>query len=190
MPSQLLALIPLAVGINFALGYLVAALHLPVFLDTVGTVLVAAIAGPWAALLTGFLSQLVLVVFGQFTLMWFLPVQLAVALYAGFGARLGIFRTLRRTILAGVVLGALAATMSWPISYFVFGGVTGGGVTVIITLLRSLGLSLGESIYLGGLSSDLIDKTFTLVLVRTILWSLPQRMRVRFPLVSKTIGRA
>jgi energy-coupling factor transport system substrate-specific component len=55
----LLALIPLAVGINLALGQLAARASLPLFLDTVGTVLVAALAGLWPALLTGVVSQVV-----------------------------------------------------------------------------------------------------------------------------------
>ena len=38
LSPRLLALIPLAVGINLALGKFVSAMSLPVYLDTVGTV--------------------------------------------------------------------------------------------------------------------------------------------------------
>ena len=40
-------LIPIGVGINFVGGTLVNVLQLPVFLDTIGTILVALLAGPW-----------------------------------------------------------------------------------------------------------------------------------------------
>lgn len=191
MSPQLLALIPLAVGINLALGQIAAVTHLPLYLDTVGTVLVAALAGPWVALATASLSQLVFtVVSGNFTWLWFLPVHLAIALYAGFAARSGIFRRLWSVLLAGMGLGVVAATLSWPISYFVFGGVTGGGVTAVTALLRGVGLSLRSAVFLGGLSSDLLDKTVTFVLVRAVLASLPGRMTAKFPGVLRALGKA
>ena len=45
LPLRFLALIPIAVGINLAMGRIAQSLQLPVFLDTIGTVLVAALAG-------------------------------------------------------------------------------------------------------------------------------------------------
>lgn len=188
---QLLALIPLAVGINLALGQFAAVTQLPLFLDTVGTVLIAVLVGPWIALATGFVSQLVFtVVSGSFPLLWFLPVHLAVAWYAGVGARWGVFRGPGRALLAGAGLGILAAVLSWPISFYVFGGVTGGGVTVVTAMLRGLGFSLGQAVLLGGLSNDVPDKAITFLLVRTILASLPIRMRNRFPDADRALGQS
>ena len=53
-------LIPVGVGINFVGGTLVTVLKLPIFLDTIGTILVALLAGPWVAALTGLITNLVL----------------------------------------------------------------------------------------------------------------------------------
>lgn len=190
MSPHLLALIPLAVGINLALGQLAAVTQLPLFLDTVGTVLVAALVGTGAALITGFFSQLVFTVAsGNFAWLWFLPVQLVVAAYAGAAARAGVFRRLWLTLVAGLVLGVLAASISWPISFFVFGGVTGGGVSAVVALVRGLGVTLGWAVFLGGLASDLLDKVVTLLLVRTVLVSLPARMLARFPIARRTLGQ-
>src|ERR1044071_988462 len=50
-------LIPVAMAINIAIGQIVVLLKLPVFLDSIGTVLVAVICGPWAGALTGALSN-------------------------------------------------------------------------------------------------------------------------------------
>ncbi|MBK6793312.1 MAG: hypothetical protein IPG80_12440 [Anaerolineales bacterium] len=46
-------LIPIAIAINVAVGQIVLVLKLPVFLDSIGTVLVAVLCGPWAGALTG-----------------------------------------------------------------------------------------------------------------------------------------
>ena len=52
-----LVVIRLGVAVNLVIGQVAAALLLPVFLDTVGTVLVAALVGPRAAIVAGLTSQ-------------------------------------------------------------------------------------------------------------------------------------
>lgn len=187
---RLLALIPLAVGINQAMGKLVSALALPVYLDTVGTVLVAALMGPGAALLTGAISQVVFtIVDGKLMWLAFLPVQLAVALYAGLAARNRIFASPARATLGGLGLGLIAATLSWPISLLLFGGVTAGGVTLITTALSALQLPIEWAVYVASLTTDLLDKTLTFLLVSWLLASLPHRLAAQFPAVERARGR-
>ncbi len=191
MSPRLLALIPLAVGINLALGQFAAATSLPLFLDAVGTVLVACLTGLVPALITGVISQVVMtVVSGNGTWLAFLPVQLAIGAYAAFAAHYGLFRSTPRALLAGLGLGFAAATLSWPISYLAFGGVTAGGVTVVTTLLTGMGMPLRWAVYGASLSNDLLDKTVTFLLVRTVLVGLPQRAAARFPAVARALGRA
>lgn len=191
VPPRLLALIPLAVGINLAMGIMVAALSLPLFLDTVGTVMIAALAGPVAAVATGILSQVVFTLFsGNAVWLAFLPVQLAVALYAAFVARRGFFSSVMRAVGSGALLGIIAASLSWPIAYFAFGGVTAGGVAGVTAFLNGLGVPLGWAVYGASLSNDVVDKTVTFLLVRSLLNSLPKRMTARFPLARRSLGQA
>ncbi|MER3514632.1 MAG: ECF transporter S component, partial [Chloroflexota bacterium] len=46
-------MIPVAIAINIAVGQLIFALKIPLYLDSIGTVLVGVLAGPWAGALTG-----------------------------------------------------------------------------------------------------------------------------------------
>lgn len=188
---RLLALIPLAVGINLALGQFAAATALPVFLDTVGTILVATLAGLWPALLTGLVSQLVFtMISGNATWLAFLPIQLAVGACAAFAAQRALFRSTATALGTGLAMGAIAATMSWPISYLAFGGVTAGGVTVVTAILTGIGMPLKWAVYGASLSNDLLDKTVTFLLVRVALMSLPERALARFPAALRALGRA
>ena len=58
--TRTLVLMPVAMALNIVLGTAVAsALKIPVYLDSIGTVLVAALAGPLAGAATGFLSNVV-----------------------------------------------------------------------------------------------------------------------------------
>jgi energy-coupling factor transport system substrate-specific component len=91
-----LSLMAVAIAINIALGSVTALLRLPLYLDSVGTVLVGALAGPWAGALTGLLSDLVWSLLpipggaGPATA-FFAPVAAAIGLMAGFWASRGVF---------------------------------------------------------------------------------------------------
>ncbi len=186
---RLLALIPLAIGINLAMGQFAAAAALPLFLDTVGTVLVAVLAGLAPALLTGLISQVVFtVVTGNVTWLAFLPVQLFIGAYAALAADRAAFASVRRTVVSGLGLGVLAAAIAAPIAYFAFGGVTSGGVTVVTAALTGLGVALERAVFASSLINDLLDKTVTFLLVRTILVTLPRRVALRFPGVPRALG--
>ncbi|MBI4419603.1 MAG: ECF transporter S component [Gemmatimonadetes bacterium] len=191
LAPRLLALIPLAVGINLAMGQFAAATALPLFLDTVGTILVAALAGLVPALAAGLVSQIVFtMVSGNATWLAFLPVLLAVGAAAALAARRGLFGSTARALASGLGLGLVAATFSWPISYLAFGGVTAGGVTVVTALLTGAGVPLKWAVYAASLSNDLLDKTVSFLLVRMVLVSLPVRIAAGFPATARALGRA
>ncbi|MFQ5550998.1 MAG: ECF transporter S component [Gemmatimonadales bacterium] len=189
MTPRLLALLPLAVGINLAMSEIVAFTGLPVYLDTVGTVLVAALVGLVPALITGLLSQVTMtLMLGNSMWLAFLPVQLAVALLAAFAVRRAGFNSWASAAVWGLAVGLVAATMAWPIAYAVFGGVTATGTTAIATVLNQIGTPLGLAVYLASLSTDLADKLITFLVVRTLLKSLPIRLAARFPEAARALG--
>lgn len=97
LSTSTLVLMSVAIAINVAVGALTFALRLPIYLDSIGTVLVAALAGPWAGALTGLLANLIwsiLPVPGGAgpTVAFFAPVAAVIGLMAGFWASRGVFR--------------------------------------------------------------------------------------------------
>ena len=181
-----LVLIRLGVAVNLVIGQIVAALLLPVYLDSVGTILVAALVGPKAAIVAGLVSQVLsAVISGNFSWLPFAVVQVVIALYAAAAARLGLFRRIATAVPAGLGLGLVAASCSAPISYFVFGGVTAGGVTVVTTVLHALGAPLGIAVASASYATDLLDKAIACALVSVILRSLPQTLAARFPALAR-----
>jgi len=92
-----IALIPVAIAINVTIGALITALRLPIYLDSIGTVLVGALGGPWAGAITGILANLIwsiLPVPGGAgpTIAFFAPVAGVIGLMAGFWSARGVFR--------------------------------------------------------------------------------------------------
>ena len=181
-----LVVVRLGVAVNLVIGQIVAALLLPVFLDSVGTILVAALVGPRAAIAAGLVSQvLAAVISGNFAWLPFAVVQIVIALYAAAAARLGLFRRFWTAVLAGVGLGLVAASCSAPIAYFLFGGVTAGGVVVVTTVLRVLGAPLGVAVASASFATDILDKAIACGLVCVILRGLPRTLAARFPALAR-----
>ncbi len=176
-----LALIPRAVALNLALGAIVSALKLPVYLDSVGTILAAALAGPFAGAVTGVLSNTVLGLLVNPVLLAFIPVTIVIGVLAGIAARLGAFKRLWTAALAGVVIGTAAALASVPIVIGLYGGLSPTGTGVVTMVLRATtGMSMETAAKVSSVATDVIDKPLSCVLVALILARLPARITARF----------
>ena len=318
LSTATLSLMAVAIAINISVGSLTVVLRLPLYLDSVGTVLVGALAGPWAGAMTGLLTNLVwsmLPVPGGAgpTTAFFAPVAAVIGLMAGFWASRGVFQlrsddariggflalalgiaaaavamlvvqgtvglgldpddqgsqirfvglgvvialvgvvtagigqrtifrlrgddprtrtyliaataisaaaivfALIRLLLAdplglpmaavgagvvavlavswarrgeharffpvwvgGFTTGLVAALIAAPIAAGVFGGVTGSGTDALVALFRTLGLSVFESAFAQGLTSDPLDKTISYTVVFVVLTAMPVTVRTMF----------
>lgn len=119
LSSTALALIPLAIAINIAIGQLVTVLKLPVYLDSIGTVLVGALIGPWAGLITGVLSNLIWTLLGNSVMIWFAPVAGVIGLLAGFAGRAGLFQRPSPRWLSAVIVGVFTFALALFVMSFI-----------------------------------------------------------------------
>lgn len=175
-------MIPVAIAINIAIGQLIYALKIPLYLDSVGTVLVGILAGPWAGALTGLLANLIWGLTGlNVPYAPFAGVAAAIGLLAGLFSETGWMRSWWKAIVAGAITGLVAAVISAPISAYVWGGVTGSGTDVIVAIFRSFGFGVLPASFAQGVSSDPLDKAITFLVVFLIVKALPLRFLARFP---------
>ncbi len=175
--TRLLTLIPVAIALNMACGQIASLLKLPIFLDSIGTLLVAVIGGPWIGLLTGILTNLIWGVISSPVAAAFAPVAGVIGLIAGLCARFGLFRSIPKAILAGALIGLGASIVAIPIRVYMFGGVTGSGVDFITAYLLATGQDLVGSVMLTVLGSNLPDKIVTALIAWGILTNLPRRLQ-------------
>ncbi len=183
-----MSLIAFSIALNVSMGQVVTALKLPLYLDMLGTILCAALAGARAASISAVASNLLAAILGSPAMLFFAPVGVVVALLSAVAARLRIFSRPLVATAFGILVGAIAATCSAPISAYVFGGVTVAGTDVIVGLFRGSGFSLLQSTWLQGLTTDLPDKAISFFLVAGLLRDLPQRILRRFRPVTRTIS--
>jgi energy-coupling factor transport system substrate-specific component len=161
-------MIPVAIAINIAVGQLIYTLKIPLYLDSVGTVLVGVLAGPWAGALTGLLTNLIWGLTGlNVTYAPFAAVAAVIGLLAGLFSEAGT--------------GLVAAILSAPISAYVWGGVTGSGTDVVVAIFRGIGLGILPATFAQGVTSDPLDKAITFLIVWLIVKALPDRFLARFP---------
>lgn len=174
-------LIPIGVGINIVIGSIVQTLRLPLFLDTIGTMLVAILAGPWVAAVAGILTNVILGFTVSPTLVPFALVNVAIALVIGFFAQRGWFRIdgvieYWRLIAIGIVLGIVNTFVSTPIAVLLFGGLTGSGQDIITTIFLAAGLPIWSSVFVSSLLvGGLIDKTVSIFIAYFVSRSVPNR---------------
>jgi energy-coupling factor transport system substrate-specific component len=175
-------MIPVAIALNIAVGSLVTYLKLPLYLDSIGTVLVGVLAGPWAGALTGLLSNLIWALFpGMGWIAWFAPVAAVIGLMAGFWGQSGWMSRAWKAIIAGLVTGFVAAVISAPISAYVFGGVTGTGQDFLVAAFRQMGAGILAATFGQSAVADPLDKTISFLVVLLIVRDLPRRFLARFP---------
>lgn len=114
--TRTLVLMPVAIAINIVLGQTVGtALKLPVYLDSIGTILVGVLAGPIAGAATGILSDLAgtfLLAGTPFGSPYFWPFAIVAAeigFVAGLAGRFGAFRPRPGTPVSGLIGGLAVA---------------------------------------------------------------------------------
>jgi hypothetical protein len=119
--TRVIVMMPVAIAINIVLGATVQqGLKLPIYLDSIGTILVGVLAGPLAGALTGILSNLIWGYLlpspiGSTTTGPFAITAGVIGLLAGLWGQLGLFRPRRGrvasiagAVIAVVLVGALA----------------------------------------------------------------------------------
>lgn len=185
-PQVGLALIPLGIALNLALGGLVHNLKVPLYLDAVGTITVTLLGGMRAGILVGVTSFLIGGALVDPVMPWFSGTQAAIAIYTHVVARRGGFASHVRTILSGIGLGVVAGVVSAPVIVSLFGGVTGVGASLITAFLLASGKNILQSVMLSGLASEPLDKTLQCLLAVWLLRGLPQTLLQRFPSGSLT----
>lgn len=170
-----IVLMSIAIVINIVAGQLVSLLKLPIFLDSIGTVLVGLLAGPWAGGLSGLLTNLIWGMISSPVAAAFSPVAMAIGIAAGLCAKYGLFKTWWLALISGVIIAVFNAVVAVPIRLYMFGGITGSGADFITSYMLALGKDLFGSVVVTVFTSNLLDKVVTAVLAWGIVQALPKR---------------
>ncbi len=178
--TRLFFLCLIGIVINMAGVRLISEFELPLYMDTVGTVLTAVVAGSLPGIVVGFITNLLKGFVGTEG-MYYGVLNMLTALLASFFAKKGFFRNAFKPLLTvpvfALVTGALSAVLTWFMN-----GCEMGGIAEVFarffydrTPLNDFSSQLSGEIVL-----ELIDKSITVVLAVLLLLLVPKTMRSRF----------
>ena len=171
-----LSVTALCIALNMIGGTIALWLKLPVYLDSVGTILAGGLLGPLyggaaglgRALLCGFTSDVYA--------LYFMPVGAITGLMAGVLFRKSFFRGFKM-VLGTAVLTVPGTAVSASISAFLFGGVTSSGSSLLVQLFRHLGFSLMASAFAVQILTDYADRLISCGLVMALMSCLTVQMK-------------
>jgi energy-coupling factor transport system substrate-specific component len=176
LDTRSLLLISVAVVIDVVASATVNMLKIPLYLDSIGTVIVAVLAGPLAGAVAGGLSVFMGGLMTNPAAIPFVPVGMMIGAVAGGLARAGGFRTWWLALLSGAAIAMPTTLLAVPIIVFLYGGVSGTGADFTAAFLVAVGSTLVKSVALANLGASLIDKSLTGLIAFTIANRLPLRL--------------
>lgn len=170
----------LCAALNVGIGAIVGMLKLPIYLDSTGTVLAAALGG-WAyGAAAGIISVLIAAIVIAPTAPAYAGTAIVIALVVSFIVRFKFLRSFPITVIGGIVIGIVAAIVSAPVTTYLYGGVSLAGSDAFTAFFKAMGKTLMESVILGGLATDPVDKLATALIAFMIIRAIQHRAFGRF----------
>ncbi len=169
------------IALNVGLNKIAAVLDLPVFMDTVGTILSAALIPPLFSMLVGVVSNLLGGIVTNPAIPFYAGTQVFIAAMAIVAYRKGWFDRLWPALLTGLAIGVVSAVVSAPITVLLFGGITQPGATAINAVLLAAGHSLWSAVLSGSLIVSSVDKIIAAGMVWLLLQRLPDNIKLSRP---------
>lgn len=155
----------LCIALNIVGSNLALLLKLPIYLDSMGTLLSAAMFGPLVGMTVGGLTGLFVGVTTDLYSLFFLPIQLVLGLLAGLA-----FRHLSPSKLAhnwwlAFAIAFPGTILSTLITVQFFGGITSSGSSLLVQLLLGTGISKTLAVLLIQVGTDYLDRLVSLTVV-------------------------
>lgn len=170
----------LGIAMNFIGGLIAISLKLPIYFDSLGTVITAFAFGPVAGIITGIISYIINWLVFDPCALYFIPAQILIGLISGILYKRGYFKKSKLVPLAIIIITIPVAFVSAMIAAYVFGGVTSAGSTLIVALLGSNGVSMVLGVFVTQIFTDLLDKIILVYIALAIIKALPQDIKLKF----------
>lgn len=191
MTTLRLCMIAMAVCINVAGGQLALMLRLPIYLDSIGTILIGAWMGPFYGMLPNMISGVLMGFTTDIYSLYFAPVGMITGFMAGIAVKqmhgLVFEKQVKKLqIITGALFITIPGTMvSSVINAVLFGGVTSSGSSILVQILSRTPLGLTGSIFAVQIFTDYLDRVISLALVVMVLQMLPFSMKTAFQKAEK-----
>ena len=181
--TKSLVLIPIAVGINLIGGTLSSTLKLPLFLDMIGTTVIACLSGPWVAALCGLLTNVFLALVANPVYLPYALSSVLCGLVIGYMVKPGLFKRIWGVVLVWLACALVNTVTASLITVLVYGGATGvNGTSVLTAALVVAVKNIVISVLSSSMLENLIDKGITVLIAYVIVRRIPKRFLSQYAL--------
>ena len=174
-----LLIIPVAVAVNFVGGQLASLLKLPMYLDTIGTIFAGMLCGPWVGAVAGGLTNVVTGIANPVNFA-FIPVNIIAGLVVGGLAVHNMFENWWKAFTSTIIMAVISIIVSAPIVVLVFGGVTGGGTSLITAAAMAAGANIWAAFFGTEGIFTVLDRIISCVISYLVIKVIPPRTLVKF----------
>lgn len=169
-----ISMIIFGIFINTILGHLIILFKIPfLFMDSVGTILIAVTLGPIYGSIVGIATNFLLSMTIEYLNLHFAIVNVVIGITAGVIAKKYDFSDIKVSIISGIIIGILSSIIAIPISIILAKGITNKPIDNFVQLLNNSGKSLLISITISTVSSALLDKILSSVIVSIAVKTIP-----------------
>lgn len=174
--TYVVALVPVAAALNIVGGLINTALKLPIFLDMIGTAVVAIVLGPWWGALVGVITNVVSSFISGPINLPFAACNVIGALVWGYGVRWGWGKKYWSYFLLNMLVAFFVSLVAVPIYVFVFGGATGHFADLMTATFVAMGQNLITSVFSSNILVSLADKIISGFVALAIIEALPENL--------------
>ncbi|HLQ40911.1 MAG TPA: ECF transporter S component [Tetragenococcus sp.] len=167
--THALVFMALCIVLNIVIGNLVLMLKLPVYLDSVGTILAASLLGPLPGMLVGGSTGVIIGVTSDIFSLFFMPVQLITAAVTGLLFRKSVLANPASCWWQALIISLPGTIVSTVITISIFHGITSSGSSLIVQLLTGIGMNQAFAVFIVQVATDYLDRLLSILLVSLTL---------------------
>lgn len=173
-----LCLAAMAACINVAGGQLALTLRLPVYLDSIGTILAGIWMGPVFGMVPNLVSGVILGLTTDVYSLYFAPVGMMTGFMAGLAGRRCSLNK-KSLFLPALAITVPGTVISSLICAVLFGGITSSG-SITVQLLAKTPLGMTASVFVVQIVTDYLDRLISLFAAVCLLQALPSDLKNRW----------
>jgi response regulator RpfG family c-di-GMP phosphodiesterase len=164
--------------INFVLPRTMGYMGIPLYLDSIGTLLASVLGGYLPGILVGYLNNIINMK-GNPGNAYYVVLSTMIAAFGAYVGAKGWFEKMSKTLMTIPVFAFIGGVLGSILTYLLYGYGMGEGISAPFAkrLLESGRLSVFWAQMISDVSIDIVDKTITVVLVFIILKFIPDRLK-------------
>lgn len=167
-----ISVIALGMALNIVGAFIALTLRLPIYLDSIGTIMVSFLMGPSYGIITGVFGSLVSGITFDVYSIYFAPVQIFTGFLCGVLFNKGFMKGFKM-VFGVLIVSVFSSLVGAIICAYIFGGITSSGSSYIVAILSNIGVNKVLSVFIVQFLTDYADKFVTVSLILVVINAMP-----------------